>query len=307
MVTGSSGFVGTHLTSLLNREGTELGMGVRSRFSQRDTQHKAIAIGNINGTTDWSTALQRTGAIVHLAARVHIMRDDSKDPLAAFRSVNVEGTLNLARQAAENGVKRFVFISSIKVHGEKTDTTPFHPSAPPAPTDPYSKSKLEAENGLLQIARETGLEIVIIRPPLVYGKEAEGNFARLRKLSTLGFPLPFGSINNKRSLVGIDNLCSLIKTCLDHPNATRAPLLVSDNQDISTPDLIRLLAASAGRSIRLLPVPVPALQMLATLCGRGPEIGRLSESLQIDCSETMRLLDWHPPVSLKEGIKQSII
>ncbi len=305
LITGASGFIGTYLTALLVQDKIDILATSRTYPPHPPVTHKVIEIGKMNGDTDWSTILPGREIIIHLAARVHIMDEKSLDSLASFRSVNVDGTLNLARQAAKNGVKRFLFLSSIKVNGEKTDTIPFHPLTPPAPEDPYGISKLEAEEGLLQIAKETDLEVVIIRPPLVYGKEAGGNFARLRRLATLGIPLPLGSIHNKRSLVGIDNLCSLIKICLDHPNATKAPLLVSDNQDVSTPDLIRLLAASADKSIRLLPFPFPLLKLFATLCGRGPEIKRLSENLQVDCSDTIRLLDWQPPLSLEQGIKQS--
>jgi UDP-glucose 4-epimerase len=305
LITGASGFIGTHLTNLLAKKQFDI-ISVSRNSASISLAHKSVQVETIDKNTNWIPLLHHSSTIVHLAARVHVMHECSDDPLASFRRVNVDGALNLARQAAERGVKRFVFLSSIGVNGTKTEETPFHPSTPPAPAEPYSISKLEAENGLLRIARETGLEVVIIRPPLVYGKGAPGNFARLQTLIASGIPLPFASINNKRSLVGIDNLCHCIKVCLDHPNATRKPLLISDNQDISTPGLIRLIAAAAGRAPRLLPFPVSLLRMLASLAGRGPEIGRLTENLQVDCTETLRLLDWQPPVNLEEEIRRSI-
>jgi nucleoside-diphosphate-sugar epimerase len=212
----------------------------------------------------------------------------------------------MARQAAAAGVKRFVFLSSIKVNGEATGDTPFTSADAPAPVDPYAVSKLEAEQGLREIARKTGLEVVIIRPPLVYGLGAGGNFARLRRLAATGWPLPLGGIRNKRSLIGIDNLCDCIKVCLHHSDAAGRTFLVSDNHDVSTPDLVRLLASAVGRTAYLPAIPVGMLQMAAKFCGRGPEMKRLTENLQLDCSDTLRLLNRQPAVSLEEGIRRSV-
>ncbi len=305
LITGASGFVGRNFCRFLKTSQVPFRPVVRLPAIKDDDS--TMVVGDIHAVTDWSAALCGVTAVVHLAARVHVMQEYEQDPLTAFRAVNVDGTLNLARQAAEAGVKRFVFLSSIKVNGEETGEVPFRPSDTPAPVDPYGISKLEAEKGLQEIARQTGLEVVIIRPPLVYGKEAGGNFARLRRLALKGWPLPLGGMHNKRSLIGVDNLCDCIIVCLHHPNAAGKTLLVSDNHDISTPDLVRLLASSASRSIWLLPVPVGVLQLLAKLCGRGPEVKRLTENLQVDCSETMRLLNWQPPVSLEQGIKRSVV
>ena len=304
MVTGASGFVGRHLCRVLDHSRLPLRPVVRD--SSKIIDKRAIVV-DIHAATDWSTVLNGVTAVVHLAARVHVMQEFEKEPLRAFRTVNVDGTLNLARQAAEAGVKRFVFLSSIKVHGEKTGDTPFSPSDPPVPIDPYGISKLEAERGLQEIARATGLEVVIIRPPLVYGREAGGNFGRLRKLAVKGLPLPLGAVHNKRSLIGIENLCDCIRVCLEHPGAIKVPLLVSDNQDVSTPNLIRMLATSVNRSIMLPPVPVDLLRLMAKLCGREQELNRLTENLQVDCTETMRLLNWIPPVSLEQGIRRSVM
>ncbi|MBL4903750.1 MAG: NAD-dependent epimerase/dehydratase family protein [Desulfocapsa sp.] len=302
MVTGASGFIGNRLTDLLSQEKIAF-LGI-SR-SDKTNSIPFRSVGDINEKTDWSNVLTNITTVVHLAARAHIMQDHTHNPLASFRKTNVQGTLNLARQATEQGVKRFIFISTIKVHGEQTTNTPFKATDILSPTDPYAISKKEAEEGLIEIGRKTELEIVIIRPPLVYGKGASGNIARLQKIISHGIPLPFKMIHNKRSLIGIDNLCDCIITCLNHPNATKAPLLVSDNNDISTPKFIRLLAQSTTKSAKLLPVPLPLLRFLAKLAGKEQDIKRLTENLQIDCSETMHLLNWIPPVNLKRGFQWS--
>ncbi|MGW8195872.1 MAG: NAD-dependent epimerase/dehydratase family protein, partial [Desulforhopalus sp.] len=226
--------------------------------------------------------------------------------LAEFRRVNVEGTLNLARQAVGKGVVRFIFISTIKVNGEETVDRPFGADDKPAPKDPYSISKLEAEIGLRRIAGETGLEVVIIRPPLIYGPGAGGNFAKLLGLVREGWFLPFGSIRNTRSLIGIDNLCSLITICLTHPAAANRILPVSDGEDVSTPELIRHLARSCGRPARILPVPASLLNLLAKILGKEAELHRLTGNLQVDSSQTRRLLNWQPPLRLEEGIRRCV-
>ena len=262
----------------------------------------AVAVGDIDGRTDWSRALAGMEAVVHLAARVHVMHERAADPLAEFRKVNVDATLNLARQAAAEGVKRLVYLSTIKVNGERTTAQPFRADDTPAPSDPYSVSKMEAEKGLLRLAGESEMEVVILRPPLVYGPGAAGNFARLVSLVRKRWYLPLASISNRRSLVGIENLCSLITVCLAHPAAANRVLLASDGEDVSTPELIRLMARSCGLTARLFPVPVGLLHMAAQVLGRKRELDRLTGSLQIDCSPTQRLLGWQPPVSLAQGI-----
>lgn len=302
MITGASGFIGKNLCRLFENKNIPFRPVFRKPTDAHPADHTLIL--DIHEHTDWKKSLHGVNVIVHLAARVHIIQERSKDPLATFISVNVNGTLNLANQAAAAGVKRFIFLSSIKANGEETFDQPYHHTVPPTPIDPYGITKLDAEKGLLEISKRTGMEVVIIRPPLVYGKEAGGNFSRLRKLAARGWPLPLGAIDNKRSLIGIENLCDCIRVCLDHPNAPKFPLLVSDNHDISTPGLIRLLATSTGKSIYLPPVPVFILQLVGKITGRSSEIQRLVSNLQVDCSATMLLLNWTPPVTLEQGITQ---
>ena len=235
------------------------------------------------------------------------MDDRSVHPLAEFRKSNVEGTLNLARQAASAGLRRFIFISSIKVNGESTSAGRyFCPFDAPAPEDPYGISKMEAERGLMQLASETGMEVVIIRPPLVYGPGVKGNFASLIKLMGKGLPLPLGAINNKRSLVGIDNLVDLIIRCIDHPAAANQVFLAGDGEDLSTTELLRGLAEAMGRAARLIPVPAALLSLGATLLGKRAVAQRLLGSLQVDISKTRQLLGWEPPVSVKEGLRRCV-
>jgi len=304
LVTGASGFVGGHLLKRLayRKEGEATGT-VRAASSAIEAG--MVAVGEIDQDTDWSAALKNPQVVVHTAARAHIMNDQSAEPLAAFREVNVAGTLNLARQAAAAGVRRFVFISSIKVNGEQTAPgRPFTCDDPPAPKDPYGISKLEAEQGLQQIALETGMEVVIIRPPLVYGPGVKGNFASMTKLVQKGLPLPFGAIDNRRSLVGLDNLVDLIITCIDHPNAANQVFLVSDGEDLSTSGLLRRVAKAMGKPSRLIPVPAGLLQLGATVLGKKAVGQRVLGSLQVDISSTRERLDWTPPVSVDEGLKR---
>ena len=267
----------------------------------------SFVVGNIDGTTYWSTALQGADAVIHLAARVHVMRDSAREPLVEFHHVNTEGTLNLARQAAAAGVRRFIFLSTIGVNGNSTlHGKVFVPTDTPCPHDPYSLSKYEAENGLHSIAQSTGMEVVIIRPPLVYGANAPGNFGKLTRLVAKSLPLPLGSINNRRSLVGIDNLVDFIITCLEHPDAANETFLVSDGEDLSTPDLIRRMARAMNRPARLFPVPVWALQAGASLLGKGDAVQRLCGNLQVDISKSRILLGWNPPVSVDEGLRRAV-
>ena len=245
--------------------------------------------------------------MVHLAARVHVMDEDADNPLDKFRRINRDGTLNLARQAAAEGVRRFVYFSTIKVNGEETFHQPYQVDDDPSPTDPYSISKFEAEQGLEAISLETGMEYVIIRPPLVYGKGAGGNFLRLLNLVRKGWYLPLKSIHNKRSLICVENLCDFVSVCLKHPRAANRIFLVSDGHDLSTPELVALLAKMCGRPVRLLPFPVHLLRFLGAVAGKGKEIRRLTGNLQVDISETSNQLDWQPPVSLEEGLRKSVL
>ncbi len=266
-----------------------------------------IAIGCVPTGTDDTDVFCKANVLVHLAARVHFMNDKELDPLAAFRAVNVQGSLNLARQAAQAGVKRFVFISSIKVNGEATMLgKPFSTNDNDTPQDAYGISKMEAEQGLRQLATETGMEVVVIRPPLVYGPGVKANFAALMRVVHRGWPLPLGLVDNQRSLVGLDNLVDFIITCITHPKAANQTFLVSDGHDLSTTELVRGMAKAAGVPSRLLPVPVWALQAGASLLGKGDVVQRLCGNLQVDISKARSLLGWVPPVSVEEGLRRAM-
>jgi nucleoside-diphosphate-sugar epimerase len=261
----------------------------------------------LHPSTDWSIALEGVAVVVHSAARVHVMHDTEADPLAAFRAVNVEGTLNLARQAAAAGVKRFVFVSSVKINGESTQLgRAFTEVDLPNPQDAYGQSKHEAEQGLRQLSTDTGMKVAIIRPPLVYGPGVKANFASLMRAVQRGWPLPLGAVHNQRSLVALDNLVDFIVTCITHPQATNQTFLVSDGQDLSTTELVRGLAQAAGVPARLLPVPVWALQAGASLLGKGDAVQRLCGNLQVDISKARSLLGWVPPVSVEEGLRRAV-
>ncbi|GGK73271.1 UDP-glucose 4-epimerase family protein [Amphritea balenae] len=250
-------------------------------------------------------ALANSDVVIHAAARAHIMKDEVAEPLAEYRRLNVEGTINLAQQAAIAGVQRFIFISSIKVNGEQTPLDqPFMADDAPAPHGAYGISKWEAEEGLKQLATETGMEVVIIRPPLVYGAGVKGNLASMIKLVTKGVPLPLGAVHNQRSLVAVDNLVDLIITCIDHPAAANQVFLVSDGHDLSTTNLLRGVASAMGKSSRLLPVPSFILMLAGTLLGKKEVTQRLLGSLQVDITKTRNLLDWEPPISVSEGLKR---
>ncbi|WP_114969830.1 UDP-glucose 4-epimerase family protein [Rhodoferax ferrireducens] len=306
LVTGANGFVGKSLCAELTRRGDAVRAAVRSGHSDRGRLDDAV-VGAIDGGTDWSAALGDQDAVVHLAARVHVMKDAAADSLVAFRQVNVQATLNLARQAAAAGVKRFVFISSVKVNGECTfPGQTFAESDVPAPQDAYGQSKHEAEQGLRRLAADTGMELVIVRPPLVYGPGVKANFASLMRAVQRGWPLPLGAVHNRRSLVALDNLVNFIVTCVTHPQAANQTFLVSDGDDLSTPDLVRGLARAAGMTARLIPVPVWILQVGAALVGQGASVQRLVGNLQVDISKARALLGWVPPVTVEEGLRRAL-
>lgn len=263
-----------------------------------------VTAPSLSADADWRPALEGVTAVVHAAARVHVMREEAADPLAEFRRANVEGTLALARQAAAAGVERFIFISSIKVNGESTPRDrPFSAADVPQPQDPYGVSKLEAERALGELARETRLEVVIVRPPLVYGPGVKANFFALLKWLQRGVPLPFGAIRNRRSLVALDNLVDLVATCVEHPAAPGQTLLVSDGDDLSTTELLRRLAHALGKPARLVPVPEPVLIFAARALGAGSIARRLCGSLCVDIAPTRSLLGWAPPLSVDEGLR----
>lgn len=316
LVTGSNGFVGQALCKELSNRGMKFKRAVRE-FKPSfniDNNILSVELGDIGPFTDWSNALTGVDTIIHLAGRVHIMHENKNNVLSAYRLVNVDGTRRLAEQAAAKGVRRLIYLSSIKVNGESTDglANPFgsleiqRNSNIQKPVDPYAISKWEAERVLQNISTNTDLEVVNIRPPLVYGPGVRGNLARLLKLLKLGIPLPLGAIHNKRSLIGLGNLVDLIICCVSHVAAPGQTLLVSDGKDISTPDLLKLIAAEMGRSARLLPVPVPLLQLTGNFFGKREEINRLVGSLQIDNSHVRETLNWYPPVTFNNGIRQMV-
>ncbi|WP_137819743.1 SDR family oxidoreductase [Pseudomonas sp. 2FG] len=308
LLTGATGFVGR---GLLERMSTlvnlELVAAVRSRPASGLPEHVASRqIAGLEAGTDWRKALEGIEAVIHSAARVHVMHDQASDPLAEFRKVNVDGTLSLARQAAEAGVRRFIFISSIKVNGEGTPVgAPYIADAQPAPADPYGISKMEAEQGLRALAAETGMEVVIIRPTLVYGPGVKANFLSMMRWLHKGVPLPLGAIPNKRSLVALDNLVDLIVTCIDHPAAANQTFLVSDGEDLSTSQLLSRMGQALGKPARLLPIPTWMLARAATLLGKTAVAQRLCGSLQVDISKTRELLNWSPPISVDEALRRT--
>jgi UDP-glucose 4-epimerase len=302
LVTGANGFVGHVLCAALIHRGN----AVRGVVRRSATSTPAPwAVGDITEQTNWLLALTGVDSVVHLAARVHVLTESAPDPLSEFRRVNVHATLNLARQAAAAGVRRFVFVSSIGVNGAETLQKPFTDQDKAAPHSPYAVSKYQAELGLQVLAAETGMELVIIRPPLVYGFGAPGNFGSLMRWLKRGFPLPLGAIRNQRSLVALENLVDLIVTCITHPAAASQTFLVSDGEDVSTTELLRRMGQAIGRPAHLLPVPASWLKLAATIVGKPDVAQRLCSSLQVDMTKTRELLGWTPPLSLDEGLRRA--
>jgi len=307
LVTGATGFIGQALIArMLTHSNYQIYAAVRKLVTNFPSEVKQLKFDGVSSNTDWNNALQGVDCIIHTAARVHVMSDTANDPLEEFRNVNTNGTLNLARQAAESGVKRFIYLSSIKVNGEATlQGAQFTPDDIFEPTDPYALSKYEAEQGLLKFASESRMEVVIIRPPLVYGAGVKANFLSMMKWLYKGVPLPFGSIHNKRSLVALDNLVDLIITCIEHPAAANQVFLVSDGEDLSTTDLLNRVSRSLGKEPRLLPVNQKFLEFGLMLIGKKDLAQRLCGSLQVDISKAERLLNWTPPISVDEGLRKT--
>jgi len=302
LVTGAAGFVGSEVARKLSIRGYSV---IRASRQTLDGPGKLLEIRSLCDLSEHSETLQNVDTVVHCAARAHIMNDEVTDPLAEYREVNVNGTLSLARQAAEAGVRRFIFISSIKVNGEQTPLNkPFTADDAPAPLDAYGISKMEAEQGLRALATETGMEVVIIRPPLVYGPGVKGNFASMIRLVEKGLPLPLGAIHNKRSLVGLDNLVDLIITCVDHPAAADQVFLAGDGEDLSTTELLKGVAKASNKRPRLIPVPAGILTLGATMLGKKAMAQRLLDSLQVDISKARNLLGWQPPLDVEQGLKR---
>lgn len=303
LLTGANGFVGKALLESFCRDGHQVVAAARQPVASVEGA-RYLPIRDIDDPQAWRRAAQGIDAVVHTAARVHIMRG-SGDDLALYRQVNVSGTLTVARVAAAAGVKRFVFISSIKVNGEGTPPgRPFLADDTPGPTDAYGVSKLEAEQALTKLASATGMEVVIVRPPLIYGPGGKGNFSALAKLVEAGIPLPLGAVKNKRSFVGIDNLVSLITRCIEHPAAANRVFLATDGEDLSTAELLKKLAVARGRPCRLISVPAGLLHIGATLVGKKALAHRLLGSLQADITKTRELLDWDPPYTVDQGLRR---
>ncbi|MEM1046360.1 MAG: NAD-dependent epimerase/dehydratase family protein [Pseudomonadota bacterium] len=310
-VTGANGFVGRAVLRAIAEDGGRAVALVRDANAVGALRQPDVrAVGAIDGRTDWRAALDGCSAVVHCAARVHVMRDTAADPLDAFRTVNRDGTRRLAESCAGAGVGRLIVVSSVKVNGEATPFdpasgmgTPYTATDQPAPDDPYAISKYEAEEAAKTIADETGLEVCIIRPPLVYGPGAGGNLERLLRLVRAGLPLPFGAIRNRRSLIGIRNLADLLVHAASRDTPVGGVFLASDGEDVSTPDLVRHMARALGRPARLVPVPVAFLKAVAGLTGRGADIERLTGSLQVDSGPLVSTLGWRPPQTLEAGLR----
>lgn len=302
LLTGASGFLGSHIVkALVSIPDVVVVASLRSVVLIPNVQ--IVQLTDLNSMTDWSEALCGAQIVIHAAARAHVIKDVEIDPIAEYRQVNVDGTLNLARQAVAAGVQRFIFISSIGVNGN-FNCRPFTEGDVPHPAELYAQSKLEAEHGLWEIQRESGIEVVIIRPPLIYGPDAPGNFGSLVRLLGRGIPLPFGAICNQRSLIAVDNLVDLILTCIKHPAAANQVFLAGDGHDLSTTELLQGVSRAMGKSSRLIPVPMSWLMCAATMLGKKTVAKKLLGSLQVDISKAREVLDWEPPVSVEEGLRR---
>ena len=307
LVTGATGFVGHTLGKRMVLNGWHVRGTVRSveQVAKLPAGIEVVPVKSIGVETNWSDALAGVNTVVHLAARVHVMKETSACPLQEFRTVNVAGTEQLARMAEKAGVRRFVFLSSVGVNGNRTHGQPFTEVDKPCPYSPYTQSKFEAEQVLLRITSETGMEVVIIRPPLVYGTGNPGNFLQLLNVIAKGWPLPFASIKNLRSFIFVENLVDAIVTCINHPKAAVQTYLVSDGEDISTPELIRKVSAALGRPARLFPFPPSLMRFTGKLLGKSDAVERLVGSLTIDSSKIQRELGWKPPYTMEQGLKET--
>ncbi|WED22024.1 SDR family oxidoreductase [Vibrio sp. JC009] len=307
LVTGSKGFVGSRVVELADARGWCCVGGRRQAAGGELVDTSNVVYRDVAPNEHWVDVLQGIDCVVHCAARVHQMKETESDVLEAYREVNTHGTLNLARQAADAGVKRFVFLSTVKVNGELTEAgKPFTPEVSIPPEDPYGLSKYEAELGLRKLADETGLEVVIIRPPLIYGPGVKANFLSMMNWVYKGVPLPLRSINNLRSMVFLDNLVDLILLSCEHPDAANKTFLVSDDQDTSLSSLLAMIASALDKPNRMIPFPASLLKLTATLLGKGDIGTRLCANLQVDISETKQALSWVPPYSVQEGIEQTV-
>jgi UDP-4-keto-D-QuiNAc 4-reductase len=305
LVTGANGFVGRGLCDLLRERGCTVRAALRSRAAAGAplAADEVVEIGDLGPRTEWVEALERVDAVVHLAARVHVMRETETDPAAAFARVNIAPTLALAQAAAGSGVRRLVYVSTVKVNGERTNGNPFSEDDLPSPEDAYARSKREAEVGLLEIARKSSLEVTVVRPPLVYGPRVKGNFLSLLDWAYRAAPLPLALARAQRSLIGARNLASALAECATHPKAANETFLVSDGEDLSTSELLRRTAAALERPCRLLPFPAAALRAMAGLTGQRAAVSRLMDSLRVDSGKIRRFLGWRPPASVDEQLR----
>jgi len=302
LVTGATGFIGSHLCPVLVQAGYDVVGAVREIPPDRINRPRLVAVGEVGPATDWSEALKQVSTIVHLAGHAHEMSESPQESSQVHERVNTQGTLNLARQAVEAGVQRFVFLSTVKVNGETSRDRPFSESDEPHPVGPYALSKWRAEQGIHEIADSSPIEIVVIRPPLVYGPGVRANFMALFRAVDRGIPLPLARVENKRSMVGVRNLAHMIERCVSHPSAGGNVFLVSDESDVSTPELIRAMADALGRPVRLYPVPLWLMRGAAGLIGWSESLGRLYQSLTVSTAKAREVIQWAPPYSLRDEL-----
>ncbi|PBI80642.1 UDP-glucose 4-epimerase [Rahnella victoriana] len=301
LVTGANGFIGRAIAKSIETAGMKVRRAVRQPFHEPAAWHSP----DLDESANWSEGLSGIDCVIHCSARVHQMQEHASDPLAEFRKVNTAGTLTLAKQAAAAGVSRFIFLSSCKVNGEDTDKgSPFREEVQRPPLDPYGLSKYEAESGLLELSAMTGMDVVIIRLPLVYGPDVKANFALLVKIISLGIPLPFASVDNRRSLLSLDNLCHFILHAINHPAAAGEVFLIADEPAVSTSTLIRMIARAKGKPALLFPFPIPVMKGLASIAGKRKAVDRLVGSLELDTRKAHKLLGWHPPFKTDEALKK---
>jgi nucleoside-diphosphate-sugar epimerase len=306
LITGADGFIGKSLCAEMVSRGWEVRASVRlgEKIKSLPEKIEVIETGSVYADTDWGKALANVESVVHLAGRVHVMADSSSDPLSEYRIVNTAGTEKLARAASSSGVRRFVFMSTVKVNGEGRAIL-YNENDIPDPRDPYSISKWEAEKILMEVSHKTGMEVVIIRVPLVYGPGVKANFLKLLKMVDKGIPIPFKGINNKRSMIYLYNLTDLIIACIKHPDAAGKTYFASDGEDISTPELIRRMADALGKKSRLFGIPLPLMKTLGSLASYNNEIERLTGSLAVDSSRVRKELNWEPRFTLDQGLKET--
>lgn len=305
LVTGANGFIGKELCSLLVNRGFSVAAAVRSAAVTPLSGVRMCVVGDIGGDTDWGRHLEGVDAVVHLAGRAHRLSDLNGRCGPELWKVNRDGAVELGRQSLRHGVSRFIYLSSAKVHGTKTNGSPFRAADAPCPEDEYARVKLEAEQGLAALAAKSPMGLTVLRPPLVYGPEVRANFLRLLRMVSRGVPLPLGGVRNARSLIFIGNLADAVVTCLVHPKAPGKTFLLSDGHDLSTPELIRLLARAMGRPARLFPAPQGLVRAGAGLVGLSRSLPTLLESFQVDGEDIRATLDWTPPLTVEQGLSET--